>query len=194
METPPCAKKNSLSLFLKLLKRIWESTAVAGSALVLIWPPPLLFSWKCFLHEQVWILLRYLTVLIIKIINSLRTSSLRHSNGGVKEGGELGVASQDFVFWKINFLTNKGSPDSTAAEKRGNTRRSSSSRFVRVWSQVVKGARSREENWKSDKTPAKALGIKTPLSHPSPPSPLTIISHNSLRVIKHYFIWNQRAR
>ena len=128
------AKKNSLSLFLKLLKRMRESTAVAGSALVIIWPPPLLFSWKCFLHQQVRILLRYLTVLIIKIINSLRTSSLRHSGGGVKEEGELGVASQDFVFyrnskWKINFFTNKGSPDSTAAEKRGNTRRSSSFSF-----------------------------------------------------------------
>ena len=40
----PHAKKNSLSLFLTLLKKMWESTAVAGSALVLIWPPPLLFS------------------------------------------------------------------------------------------------------------------------------------------------------
>ena len=44
MEPTPYAKKNSLSLFLKLLKRMRESTAVAGSALVLIWPPPLLFS------------------------------------------------------------------------------------------------------------------------------------------------------
>lgn len=99
-EITPYAKKNLLSLFLTLLKRMWESTAVAGSALVLIWPPPLLFSWKWFLHEQVRVLLRCLTVLIIKIINSLRTSSLRHSGGGVKKEGELGVASQDFVFYK----------------------------------------------------------------------------------------------
>ena len=67
-EKTPYAKKNLLSLFLTLMKRMWESTAVAGSALVLIRPPPLLFSWKCFLHEQVRILLRFLTVLIIKII------------------------------------------------------------------------------------------------------------------------------
>ena len=42
---------------------------------------------------------RYL-ILIIKIINSLRTSSLRHSGGGVKEEGELWVASQNFVFYR----------------------------------------------------------------------------------------------
>ena len=29
--------------------------------------------------------------------------------------------------------------------------------------------------------------------HPFPPSPLPIISHNSLRVVKHYYIWNQCA-
>lgn len=112
---------------------------------------------------------RYL-ILIIKIINSLRTSSLRHSGGGVKEEGELWVASQDFVLyrsrkWKINFFTNKGSGPQYGPQRKEGTQ---GDRRVLVLSVFeVRSLRVQDQEKKIEKV-TKRLLKPSVLKHPSP--------------------------